>query len=216
MAFNSPHVIDTARQVLEFAATIAFALSGVIKAASKKLDIVGVCVMAFIAAFGGGTLRDLLLDLRPFFWVRQENFVWVVMGLSLLAVLFMRQRHIAVTERAMLWPDMLGLGLFAAVGVDLATEQGMSPLICVMMGVITGVFGGVLRDVLCGEIPQAFRDHQPYAICAFIGGWVDVLLRQMPVAATMPMLGCLIVTAGLRAMALWWRWRLPSWRMDRH
>ena len=214
MALNTPQIIDTARQVLEIAATIAFALSGVIKAAHKKLDAVGVCVLAFIAAFGGGTLRDLLLDQRPFFWVRQENLVWVVIVLSLLAIVFMRQRHFALTERAMLWPDMLGLGLFAAVGVDMAAEQGMWPLICVMMGVITGVFGGVLRDVLCGEIPQAFRDHQPYAVCAFIGGWVDVLLRNSPVPEMAPMLGCVLVTAGLRAIALWCHWQLPSWRVD--
>ena len=214
MAINTHQIIDTARQVLEIAATIAFALSGVIKAAHKKLDVVGVCVVAFIAAFGGGTLRDLLLDQRPFFWVRHENFVWVVMLVSLLAVGFMRQRHFAVTERAMLWPDMLGLGLFAAVGVDMAAEQGMSPLMCVMMGVITGVFGGVLRDVLCGEIPQAFRDHQPYAVCAFIGGWVDILLRNSPVPEMAPMLACVFVTAGLRAIALWRQWRLPSWRVE--
>ena len=96
MALNTPQIIDTARQVLEIAATIAFALSGVIKAAHKKLDAVGVCVLAFIAAFGGGTLRDLLLDQRPFFWVRQENLVWVVIVLSLLAIVFMRQRRVSM------------------------------------------------------------------------------------------------------------------------
>ncbi len=214
MAMDTPYIIDTARQMLEIAATIAFALSGVIKAAHKKLDVVGVCVVAFVAAFGGGTLRDLLLDQRPFFWVRQETFVWVIMGISLLAIVFLRQRHFALTERAMLWPDMLGLGLFAAVGVDMAAEQGLPALICVMMGVITGVFGGVLRDVMCGEIPQAFRDHQPYAVCAFVGGWVDLLLRSSPVPEMAPMLGCVFVTAGLRAIALWRHWRLPSWRVD--
>ncbi len=214
MAFNTPQIIDTLRQVLEVSATIAFALSGVIKAAHKKLDVVGVCVLAFIAAFGGGTLRDLLLDQRPFFWVKYENFVWAVLVISLLAIVFLRQRHFAITERAMLWPDMLGLGLFAAVGVDMAQDAGMTPLISVMMGVITGVFGGVLRDIMCGEIPQAFRDHQPYAVCAFIGGWVDVLLRNSPVPEAFPMLACVLVTAGLRAIALWRHWQLPSWRVD--
>lgn len=214
MTLNTPQIIDTLRQVLEVSATIAFALSGVIKAAHKKLDVVGVCVLAFIAAFGGGTLRDLLLDQRPFFWVKYENFVWAVLAISLLAIVFLRQRHFAITERAMLWPDMLGLGLFAAVGVDMAQDAGMTPLISVMMGVITGVFGGVLRDIMCGEIPQAFRDHQPYAVCAFIGGWVDVLLRNSPVPEAFPMLACVLVTAGLRAIALWRHWQLPSWRVD--
>lgn len=215
MPINTPQIIDTARQILEVSATIAFALSGVLKAAHKKLDVVGVCVMAFIAAFGGGTLRDLLLDNRPFFWAKNDYLVWAVMLISLLAIVFLRQKHFHITERAMLWPDMLGLGLFTAVGVDMAAELGMSPLISVMMGVVTGVFGGVLRDVLCGEIPQAFRDHQPYAVCAMAGGCADLVLRQFPaLPETAPMLACVVVTAGLRATAMWRQWRIPSWRVD--
>jgi len=142
------------RLALEVAATVAFALSGVMMAARKRFDAVGVCVVAFVSAFGGGTLRDLLLDQRPFFWVRHTEFVWGILGLSMAAMLFMRQRHFEPTERAMLLPDAIGLGLFAAVGVDIAAAVGMPPLIAVMMGVTTGVFGGVLRDVLCNEVPQ--------------------------------------------------------------
>ncbi|QNN59609.1 trimeric intracellular cation channel family protein [Diaphorobacter ruginosibacter] len=215
MPIDTPQLLDTARQIIEISATIAFALSGVLKAAHKKLDVVGVCVLAFIAAFGGGTLRDLLLDNRPFFWASHDYLVWAVLFMSLLAISFLRRKHFQITERAMLWPDMLGLGLFTAVGVDLAAELGMSPLISVMMGVVTGVFGGVLRDVLCGEIPQAFRDHQPYAVCAFAGGGADLLLRQFDaVHETAPLLACVVVTAGLRALAMWRQWRIPSWRME--
>ena len=148
--------VHTLRFFLEVAATIAFALSGVIAAARKRLDAVGVCVVAFVSAFGGGTLRDLLLDQRPFFWIRHTGFVWGILALCVGAMLFMRQRHFQPTERAMLLPDAIGLGLFAAVGVDIATAIGMPPIISVMMGVTTGVFGGVLRDVLCNEVPQAF------------------------------------------------------------
>ena len=215
MPINTPQIIDTARQILEVSATIAFALSGVLKAAHKKLDVVGVCVMAFIAAFGGGTLRDLLLDNRPFFWAKNDYLVWAVMLISLLAIVFLRQKHFHITERAMLWPDMLGLGLFTAVGVDMAAELGMSPLISVMMGVVTGVFGGVLRDVFCGEIPQAFKDHQPYAVCALAGGCVFLLLHQLPgLPVTLPMFACVFVTAGLRWLALWRKWQIPSWKFD--
>lgn len=171
--------IELLRIALEVAATVAFALSGVMMAARKRFDAVGVCVVAFVSAFGGGTLRDLLLDQRPFFWVRHTEFVWGILGLSVAAMLFMRQRHFQPTERAMLLPDAIGLGLFAAVGVDIATAVGMPALIAVMMGVTTGVFGGVLRDVLCNEVPQAFSDHRPYALCAFAGGWADVALRQV-------------------------------------
>lgn len=199
--------------LIEVAATIAFALSGVIMAARKRLDIVGVCVVAFVAAFGGGTLRDLLLDQRPFFWVRNVNFVWGILALSVAAMLFMRQRHFQPTERAMLLPDAIGLGLFAAVGVDMATAAHLPALVAVMMGVITGVFGGVLRDVLCNEIPQAFQDHRPYALCAFIGGWVDIGLRQLDAPAWLTVVACVVVTAGLRGLALWRNWQLPVWRV---
>ena len=152
MEILSPPLIDTLRLVLEFIATAAFALSGVIMAARKRLDVVGVCVVGFLAAFGGGTLRDVLLDQRPFFWVRHVEFVWCILALSLAAMVFMRQHHIQPTERAMQWPDTIGLGLFAAVGTDLASALGMPALVAVMMGVTTGVFGGVLRDVVCNEI----------------------------------------------------------------
>jgi uncharacterized membrane protein YeiH len=159
------------RFAVEGLATAAFALSGAMEAARKRLDAVGVCVVAFLAAFGGGTLRDLLLDQRPFFWVRHVELLWAVLALCVLAMLFLRDRHFVLTEKAIQWPDALGLGLFAAVGVDKALQAQLPTLVAVLMGVITGVFGGVLRDMVCNEIPSAFRDHRPYAVCAFAGGW---------------------------------------------
>jgi len=164
--------IHTLRFALEIAATAAFALSGMIAAARKRMDVVGVCTVACFAAFGGGTLRDLMLDQRPFFWVRHTGYVWGIMALCVAAMLFMRQRHFKPTERAMLLPDTIGLGLFTAVGVDVAMTADMPALIAVVMGVVTSVFGGVLRDVLCNQIPAVFRDHRPYALCAFAGAWV--------------------------------------------
>ena len=205
--------IHTLRFVLEIAATAAFALSGMIAAARQRMDAVGVCVVACVAAFGGGTLRDLLLDQRPFFWVRHTGYVWGILALCVGTMLFMRQRHFKPTERAMLLPDTIGLGLFAAIGVDVAMAVGMPALIAVMMGVITGVFGGVLRDVLCNEVPQAFSDHRPYALCAFAGGWADVALRQVEGTVVSPLLACVLITAGLRGLALWRNWELPAWRV---
>ncbi|MDD2546259.1 MAG: trimeric intracellular cation channel family protein [Burkholderiaceae bacterium] len=213
MNFLDSSWMQTLRFLLEVAATVAFALSGVIAAARKRLDAVGVCVVAFVSAFGGGTVRDLLLDQRPFFWVRHTSFVWGILALCVGAMLFMRQRHFQPTERAMLLPDAIGLGLFAAVGVDVAMAADMPALIAVMMGVTTGVFGGVLRDVLCNEVPQAFNDHRPYALCAFLGGWADIGLRQVDESAWVPLLACVLVTAGLRGLALWRNWQLPAWRV---
>ena len=200
------------RLSLEVAATAAFALSGVMEAARKRLDAVGVAVVAFVAAFGGGTLRDLLLDQRPFFWVRHVEFVWGILALCVAAMLFMRQRHFQPTERAMLWPDTIGLGLFTAVGVDLAAALGLPALVAVMMGVITSVFGGVLRDLLCNEIPKAFNDHRPYALCAFAGGWVHIGLARAGAEDWQVLAATVAVTAGLRLLSLWRNWQLPAWR----
>ena len=201
------------RTGLELAATVAFALSGVMIAARSRLDAVGLVVVAFVAAFGGGTLRDLLLDVRPFFWVKNAVFVWGILALCVVAMLFMRQRHFAPTERVIQLPDALGLGLFTAVGVDLALRQGLPDVVAVLMGIVTAVFGGVLRDIVCNEIPTAFRDHRPYAVCAFIGGWVFVGLLAVDAPDWSALVGSVVVTAGLRLLALWRNWRLPAWQV---
>ena len=203
---------ETLRLLVEISATAAFAMSGLMEAARKRLDAVGVCVVAFLAAFGGGTLRDLLLDQRPFFWVRHVDALWGILALCLLAMLFMRQRHFEVTEKAILWPDALGLGLFTASGIHQALLLDLPAVVAVLMGLITGVFGGVLRDMVCNEIPTAFKDHRPYAVCAFAGGWVYMGLWQLAFPGWVALLGCVSVTAGLRGLALWRNWRLPAWR----
>ncbi|MDD3784639.1 MAG: trimeric intracellular cation channel family protein [Hydrogenophaga sp.] len=203
---------ETLRLLVELAGTIAFALSGILEAARKRLDAVGVCAVGFLAAFGGGTLRDLLLDQRPFFWVRHVELLWGVLTLCVLAMLFLRSHHFALTERAIQWPDALGLGLFAATGVHEALVLDLPLLVAVLMGIITGVFGGVLRDVVCNQIPSAFNDHRPYAVCAFVGGWVYVGLWQSGAPGWVALVTCVSVTAGLRLLALWRNWQLPAWK----
>ncbi len=206
-----PRLLQSLLTAIEAAATIAFALSGLLEAARKRLDAVGVCVVAGLAAFGGGTLRDVLLDRRPFFWVEHAAWLWALLGLCVAAMLVLRARHFAPTERAMQWPDALGLGLFSAGGTQIALAQGMPAIVAVLMGVVTAVFGGVLRDVVCNEIPSAFADHRPYAVCAFAGGWVLV----GALALGLPQGSALLVAAGtatgLRVLALLTDWRLPQW-----
>ena len=204
---------ETLRLLVELAGTAAFAVSGVLEAARKKLDAVGVCVVAFLTAFGGGTLRDLLLDRRPFFWVEHVELLWGVIALCVLAMLFLREHHFEVTEKAIQWPDALGLGLFTATGVHLALDAQMPMLVAVLLGLTTGVFGGVLRDMVCNEVPTAFRDHRPYAVCAFAGGWVYVGLGLLGAPGWLALVVCVTVTAGLRLMALWRNWALPAWRV---
>lgn len=172
-------------------------------------------VAAFLTAFGGGTLRDVLLDRRPFFWVENSTQVAAVFGLCIGAMVMIRARHLRLTERAMFWPDTLGLGLFGAAGTQIALSVQMPALIAVLMGVITAVFGGVLRDMVCSQIPATLRDHRPYALCVFIGGWALVLASQwLHWSADAALLGSAAVTIVLRWLAVALDWRLPAWRMD--
>lgn len=199
--------------LFEILGTLAFAVSGLIEAARKKLDFVGMAMVAALAAFGGGTLRDVLLDRRPFFWVQNEFWLWVLLGIVLAAMLFMRTRHLEVTSRATTWPDALGLGIFAASGTQISLNAGLSPLVSIVMGIITAVFGGVLRDVVVNEIPRAFSDHQPYSVIAFIGGWVVVGLNFVGATDFWAItVGALFIT-GLRVLAILRGWRLPQWRV---
>lgn len=204
--------LSTAQTVIEVAATAAFALSGVIEAARKRLDAVGVTVVACLAAFGGGTLRDILLDRRPFFWVAHAWYMWAVLALCVGAMLMLRSKHFKVTERAMLWPDALGLGLFAASGTQIAMDAQMPSLIAVVMGVVTAVFGGVLRDVVCNEIPSAFRDHRPYAVCAFAGGWAVIGMDMLGASPTIALITGALVATVSRLLSIRFEWRLPAWR----
>jgi len=204
--------LSNAQVAIEATATVAFALSGLIEAARKRLDAVGVCVVAGLAAFGGGTLRDILLDRRPFFWVQHATWLWALLALCIAAMLFLRARHFEPTERAMQWPDALGLGLFTAGGTQIALDASAPAIVAVLMGVVTAVFGGVLRDIVCNEIPSAFRDHRPYAVCSFAGGWVLVGAHAMD----WPQGLALAVAAGtatlMRALALVTGFSLPAWQ----
>jgi uncharacterized membrane protein YeiH len=208
----TPPELSAALFVVEVVGIAAFALSGVIEAARRQLDAVGVCVVAALTAFGGGTLRDLLLDRRPLFWVEQSGLLWLVLILSLLALFVLRARHLDPTERAMQWPDALGMGLFCASGAGIALEMAMPPLVCAIMGVFTAVMGGALRDIVCNEIPRVFADHRPYALCAFAGGWIVVGAQ----AAGLPEWVGLLLGAGaatmLRIASIVRDWRLPRWR----
>ena len=211
---NNAPLLSWLHTAVEASGTLAFALSGLLEAARKRLDAVGVCLVAGLAAFGGGTLRDVLLDRRPFFWVAHSEWLWGLLALCVGAMLFLRAQHFAPTERAMQWPDALGLGFFSASGTQLALAQDMPGIVAVLMGVLTATFGGVLRDIVCNEIPTALRDHRPYAVCAFAGSWVFVLAAQGGLPQGMALVAAAATATGLRLLALLTGFTLPAWSQD--
>jgi uncharacterized membrane protein YeiH len=201
--------------IVEILAAVAFALSGLLAAARKELDAVGVVVVAGLAAFGGGTIRDILLDRRPFFWMQHSLWLWGLLALCVVAMLFLRAKHFEVTERAMLWPDAIGLGLYSASGARIALDMQMSAIVAIIMGVVTAIFGGVLRDIVCNEIPSGFRDHRPYAVCAFIGTWLLVFLPWFGVSGSISLVASAVAVTSLRTIALYTGYQLPAWKSSR-
>jgi uncharacterized membrane protein YeiH len=204
--------LDLTLRLIEAGAIIAFALSGFLEAARKRMDVVGVIAVAFITAFGGGTLRDILLDRRPLFWVEHQEYVLLIFVVSLGAMALMRGRHHRLTERAIQVPDALGLGLFSVSGTSLALEAQLPLFVASLMGVITAVFGGVMRDIICNEVPTVFRDHRPYALCSFAGCWVFLGLHLAGGPPLLALAAGAGTAAGLRLLALARGWTLPAGR----
>jgi uncharacterized membrane protein YeiH len=144
--------------------------------------------------------------------VEQEFWVWALIVVGLALPFFFKANHIALTEKAILIPDAVGLGIFAAGGTHLALMADMSPLIAVLMGVITAVAGGVLRDVLVNEVPRAFHDHQPYAAIAFGGGWIVVLFGYLNTPEYLDVAVAAVIIVAVRLIVIRFKIELFRWR----
>lgn len=184
-----------------------FAVSGALAAGRKRLDLLGVMVIAVVTAIGGGTLRDLLLDLHPTFWIRDPTYLAVIVLSASLTILYVRYYQPPV--RALLIADALGLALFTISGAQLAEAAGLPGAIVVVMGVITGVAGGVLRDVLTAEVPLVLRPGTLYATTAIAGATVYLLLQAAGLARSPAALSGMAMVAALRFGAILWGLRLP-------
>lgn len=199
------------RYALELLGVAVFAVSGVLAAGRKGLDALGVAVIAIVTAIGGGTLRDLLLGRHPIFWIADTTYLWVILAATLVTIGYVRLW--IATRRALLVADALGLAFFTIAGVQIAQQAGVSDLIAVLMGAITGVAGGVCRDVLSAEIPLVMRPGRLYATAAIVGAASYVLLVGWGLTPDAAALAGMGGTAGLRLAAILWRLELPAVRL---
>lgn len=197
--------------VLGLLGVAVFAVSGALAAGQKHFDWVGVVVLAVITSLGGGTLRDVLLDRPLIFWIKDPNYLWVAIGSAFLTILYCS--CLRPPMKALLIADALGLALFAIVGAQIAEATGVPALVVVVMGILTGVAGGVLRDVLSNDVPLLFRSTETiYSVTALGGILAYLLLQEFSVQrATSSIIGVVIIAA-LRLWAIFFDIKLPVFR----
>lgn len=194
-------------QLLEIIGTMAFAMSGALTAMNKKMDPFGVFIVAFVTAVGGGTLRDVLIGRTPVGWMLDIRYVYLIIVGFILAILF-RKKFDRLRTSLFLF-DTIGLGVFTLIGLEKGINIGLHPVICIALGTITACFGGVIRDILCTEIPVIFRREIYATICIF-GGIVFFLLRKLNLENDFLYLATSIIIITIRLMAVKFKWYLPT------
>ncbi|WP_299110476.1 trimeric intracellular cation channel family protein [uncultured Winogradskyella sp.] len=162
-------------QIVDILGTIAFAISGALIAMNKRMDPFGVLIIAFVTAVGGGTLRDIMIGIEPVSWMKNMTFVYVIIGSVAFSVVF--RKRINYLRKSLFLFDTIGIALYTLVGVETGLNAGLHPIICIALGTMTACFGGVLRDVLCNEIPVVFR-KEIYATACILGGLTYFILRK--------------------------------------
>ncbi|MGO4853891.1 trimeric intracellular cation channel family protein [Phaeovulum sp. W22_SRMD_FR3] len=201
----------TALAVLDLAAVLVFALTGALVASRAQLDLVGFIFIAALTSVGGGTLRDLLLGRDPVFWVGQPEFILLAAAAAI--VVFFTAHLLESRYRVLLWLDACALAVAVPAGVALAEGRGHGPVIVVLMGVVTGCFGGLMRDVVCNEVPLVLKQGELYLSAAFGGAVAAVAVAQLVPGPGWPSLAaCALVTFALRAGSMTFGWRLPVYK----
>lgn len=186
-----------------------FAISGTLMAYQKHMDGFGVVVLASVTAIGGGTLRDMILN-QPVFWVQSPDFLYAILVAAILTIIWLRFSH-RFPLRYLLFADAVGLAFFNIMGLQKALNLGVTPFIAVVMGTMTGVFGGLIRDVICREIPLVLKGEL-YATTCIFGGGLYVLCTELGLNAGIAMLAGLSSTLLLRLLAIKHHWHLPVFK----
>lgn len=202
--------MSTLGQWLDLIGVAASAIAGALVAGRRQFDWLGVAVIAGVTAIGGGTVRDLLLD-RTVFWIANPSYLQAALAATAFTLLYARSRRIP--ERVLESADALGLALFGIAGARVALGLGHDGVIAVVMGVITGSFGGLLRDVLCNDIPMIFRQGQFYATAIILGCSLYVLLIGLGLESNLAAGAGMLAILSLRIAAIVWNLRLPVFRL---
>ncbi|TWE06931.1 putative membrane protein YeiH [Pseudomonas sp. AG1028] len=188
-----------------------FAITGALMAGRKSMDLFGVLVIAIITALGGGTLRDVILGNHPVSWIRNDTYILVATLAALGTVIWVRMTR-PIHEKGLLIADAFGLAVFTVIGTEVALQYAMPSSTAVIMGIMTGVAGGVMRDVICNEIPLIFK-KEIYATACLAGAVTFVLLRMLQTPHWLDTGVAMLVVLGIRLAAIRWRFSLPRFHL---
>lgn len=193
--------------IIEILGTFAFAISGVLVALEKKMDVFGVLIIAFVTSVGGGTVRDVLIGITPVTWMMNMIYVYTILGATIFAIVF--RKRLDFLRISLFLFDTIGIGLYTVVGIEKGLVFGLHPIICIALGTITACFGGVIRDILCNEIPIIFR-KEVYATACILGGFTYFLLSKLPIDNNFVFVISGSVVIAIRLIAVKFKISLPS------
>ncbi|CDF79730.1 conserved hypothetical membrane protein (UPF0126), putative ion channel [Formosa agariphila KMM 3901] len=192
---------------IDLLGVIAFSISGVLVALSKRMDPFGILIIAFVTATGGGMMRDVLIGATPVFWMINPMYVYLILGSTIFAIIF---RHkIDYLRTSLFLFDTVGIGLYTVIGIEKGISAGLSMPICIILGTMTACFGGVIRDILCNEIPVIFRE-EIYATPCILGGISFFLLELLPIEDNMVLLSSGLIVIAIRLVAVRFKISLPN------
>ncbi len=193
---------------ITYAGTFVFAVTGALKARTTKMDVFGGLVLAFATAYGGGTIRDLLIGVSPVNWINDNVALMLVVGAACLT--FLLRNNLNRFRRTIFFTDAVGLGLFTAAGIQTSLQNGINEGYALIMGVISATFGGLIADILCNAVPNLLKRGELYATACAIGGGAYLLLSKLPVENNLNLFVCVVVVVAVRIYSKRKRLSLPE------
>ncbi|RNL85628.1 trimeric intracellular cation channel family protein [Sinomicrobium pectinilyticum] len=193
--------------VIDLLGVVSFAISGVLAALQKKLDIFGVFIIAFVTAVGGGTIRDILIGTEPVTWLQDNVYMYTIIITVIFALIF--KEKLKYLRTSLFLFDTIGIGLYTLVGIEKGLAVELSAVMCVVLGTITACFGGVVRDILCNDIPVIFH-REIYATACVVGAVAYFLLRSLPVSDDVVFIASILIVIAIRLLAVKFQLALPS------
>lgn len=198
--------------ILDLLGTVAFAISGALAAMNRKLDLFGIFIIAFVTAIGGGTIRDALIGNTPVMWMQNTIYIYLIGVVTIIAIIFRNKIYYLKTSLFLF--DTIGLGIFTITGVETGIRNGLEPIVCITLGVMTGTFGGVIRDILCNEIPVIFR-KEIYATASIAGAVVFIFLLGLNVDTNIIYIVTSLIIIIIRLVVVKYKISLPTFALKK-